>query len=249
MSLHQRGFTLVELSIVLVILGLLVGGVLSGQSLIRAAELRSILTEKDKHVVALNAFRDKYLAVAGDMPNAFRFWGTDCGTDTTDTSTGCNGNGNGQVNLQVGETLKAWEHLSRAGLVEGSYDGTGSGSVFGGGLINMAETSIPKSKFPSGYWNIIHSGETAHAGNSTSSLSLQIGGLATAPNIGVLPGLTLGEALNTDTKADDGRANTGSIRGYDNSVGHCFDTGTDYYNIATYGENDAGNCILTFILR
>ena len=69
------GFTLVELSIVLVILGLLVGGVLTGQSLIHAAELRAVTTEHDKFVTAINTFRDKYMALPRRMSNAVRYWG------------------------------------------------------------------------------------------------------------------------------------------------------------------------------
>jgi prepilin-type N-terminal cleavage/methylation domain-containing protein len=70
---YQRGFSLVELSIVLVILGLLTGGILAGQSLIRAAELRSITTQFNQYVSATQSFRDKYMALPGDMPNATRF--------------------------------------------------------------------------------------------------------------------------------------------------------------------------------
>ena len=58
----RQGFSLVELSIVLVILGLLVGGVLSGQSLIRASELRKYTTSADKYKTAILSFRDKYFA-------------------------------------------------------------------------------------------------------------------------------------------------------------------------------------------
>ncbi|MGB1539971.1 MAG: prepilin-type N-terminal cleavage/methylation domain-containing protein, partial [Rickettsiales bacterium] len=56
----NRGFSLVELSIVLVILGLLTGGILGGQSLIRAAEMRAIATEYDAWKTAVNVFKDKY---------------------------------------------------------------------------------------------------------------------------------------------------------------------------------------------
>ncbi|MBX9726410.1 MAG: prepilin-type N-terminal cleavage/methylation domain-containing protein, partial [Rickettsiales bacterium] len=103
---HVTAFSLVELSIVLVILGLLVGGVLSGQSLIRAAELRAVSTEYSRYVTSAQTFRDKYFALPGDMNNATRFWGnlggTNCtnsaGTSAVTTGT-CDGNGDGQVGV------------------------------------------------------------------------------------------------------------------------------------------------------
>ena len=70
----RKGFSLVELSIVLVILGLLVGGVLSGQSLIRAAELRAATQEYQRYYTATQTFRDKYFAIPGDFNNAQAFW-------------------------------------------------------------------------------------------------------------------------------------------------------------------------------
>ncbi|MBY6117485.1 prepilin-type N-terminal cleavage/methylation domain-containing protein [Mameliella alba] len=72
----RSGFSLVELSIVLVILGLLIGGVLTGQNLIRAAELRSVMTEFKTYQTAVMTFRDKYFALPRDMTNATDFfWG------------------------------------------------------------------------------------------------------------------------------------------------------------------------------
>jgi prepilin-type N-terminal cleavage/methylation domain-containing protein len=68
----QTAFSLVELSIVLVILGLLVGGVLSGQALIRASEMRSITAQANQYRAAIYSFRDKYFAIPGDMANARR---------------------------------------------------------------------------------------------------------------------------------------------------------------------------------
>jgi len=58
--LRTRGFSLVELAIVLVILGLLVGGVLTGRVLIRASELRTVTTQYQGNVTAARSFRDKY---------------------------------------------------------------------------------------------------------------------------------------------------------------------------------------------
>ena len=74
--MQKQGFSLVELSIVLVILGLLTGGILTGQSLIRAAELRSVTTEFQKYQTAMMTFRDRYMALPGDMRNATAFLGS-----------------------------------------------------------------------------------------------------------------------------------------------------------------------------
>src|SRR6201999_103149 len=65
----EQGFTLIELSIVLVIIGLIVGGVLVGQDLIRAAEIRATLTQVEKFNTAVNTFYGKYGALPGDMNN------------------------------------------------------------------------------------------------------------------------------------------------------------------------------------
>ena len=102
-GIQLHAFSLVELSIVLVILGLLVGGILGGQSLIRAAELRSVAVDKDKFTTAINAFRVKYSAIPGDMTNATDYWGTfstdniTCAYDLHPGTQTCNGNGNAKV--------------------------------------------------------------------------------------------------------------------------------------------------------
>ena len=93
------------------ILGLLVGGVLAGKSLIRAAELRSIITDYNKYQSAVLAFRDKYFALPGDMTNATLFWGKNnaaCpgATGTAATPGTCNGDGSGQIEYK-GESINA----------------------------------------------------------------------------------------------------------------------------------------------
>jgi len=122
-SVSLHAFTLVELSIVLVILGLLVGGVLAGQSLIHSAELRKTLTTIDNLKTAKHAFRDKYFALPGDMTNATQFW-PDCVSVAPLNE--CNGDGNGRIGVTLGgsyEFARVYQQFSAAGLVEGSYDG------------------------------------------------------------------------------------------------------------------------------
>lgn len=100
---RHNGFSLVELSIVLVILGLLTGGILAGQSLIRASELRSVGNDVGRFYTATQSFRDKYFALPGDMAIATQIWGTQdntpgtCKTTPSTTILTCNGDGNGQI--------------------------------------------------------------------------------------------------------------------------------------------------------
>lgn len=151
------GFSLVELSIVLVILGLLVGGVLTGQSLIRAAELRSVTTEYGKYSTAIRAFKDKYFALPGDMTNAIAFWGPapDCAETATTAGTGtqtCNGDGNN--NIYAGkEGFRFWQHLANAGLIEGSYTGiSGPNSGYWDTIIG---TNVPASRIGNVGWSSV----------------------------------------------------------------------------------------------
>ena len=71
--MKQKAFTLIELSIVLVIIGLIVGGVLVGQDLIKAAEIRAQVSQLEKFNTAVNTFHVKYNDIPGDIRRAAIF--------------------------------------------------------------------------------------------------------------------------------------------------------------------------------
>ena len=107
---RARGFTLVEIAIVLVIIGLLLGGVLKGQSLIDSARVKNIIQQSTSLTAAVNAYQDKFRALPGDDIQ---------GTIHAPGATG-NGNGDGQIT----EYLLAPQHLALAGFITGSFNGT-----------------------------------------------------------------------------------------------------------------------------
>src|SRR5579883_2923623 len=89
---REGGFTLIELSIVLVIIGLIVGGVLVGQDLIRAAQVRATISQIEKYNTAVNTFYGKYNALPGDIPAAQV---AKLGFTVTATRAGTQGRGDG----------------------------------------------------------------------------------------------------------------------------------------------------------
>lgn len=216
----QRGFSLVELSIVLVILGLLTGGILSGQSLIRAAELRSVTTEFSKYHTAVMTFRGKYFSLPGDMPDATRFWGSagGDGQDSTciaaqlpDGKATCNGNGDGSLynnstpsNMRHTSRLLAWKHLSNSGLIEGSYSGKTNGAA---GTYDVSPgVNVPSSRMKNAYWDIYTGTQLVHYAEQTSDTILTIRG-----NNATISVFTPEEAWNIDSKTDDGKPATGLV--------------------------------------
>jgi prepilin-type N-terminal cleavage/methylation domain-containing protein len=225
----QSGFSLVELSIVLVILGLLTGGILAGQSLIRAAELRSVSTEAQRYLAAVNSFRDKYFALPGDMASATKFWtaepAANCPGDQTTPSTTpatCNGNGDGMIAWHNtaglgGESHRFWQHLANAGLVEGTYSGTHSGGTCNGnGSCNVTiGINAPRSKLSSAGWTIHYLGTQTTVGSTYYFAGSYGNAFAFGSNAGGQwtydAVLKPEEAWNIDTKTDDGRPATGSV--------------------------------------
>jgi prepilin-type N-terminal cleavage/methylation domain-containing protein len=102
----MRGFTLIELSIVLVIIGLIVGGVLVGQDLIKAAQIRSLIKQQVQFKAAVGAFRDKYVCLPGDCINAASFGFT--APVLNPQNYPVNGNGDGIIGDPTGTFSGAW---------------------------------------------------------------------------------------------------------------------------------------------
>jgi prepilin-type N-terminal cleavage/methylation domain-containing protein len=92
----ESGFTLVELSIVTVIIGLVVAGVVAGSSLTRQAQLRKAVTQVNQIKAAYNSYMLQYNALPGDHNQATNYWGTagDCTAVDPSVTATCNGDGN-----------------------------------------------------------------------------------------------------------------------------------------------------------
>ena len=103
----QRGFTLIEIAIVLVIIGLLIGGVLKGQGMIYNSKIKRYQADIDGIRAAYYAYFDRYGYYPGDDNTANARWGA------------VNGNANGQIAGAEGTTY-FWDHLRRAKLISGT---------------------------------------------------------------------------------------------------------------------------------
>lgn len=121
---NVKGFTLVELSIVLVIIGLIIGGVLTGQQIIQNARITNGINNIQAYQAQFQTYAQNYGALPGDDPSAStRF------SSLSDVKTAVNGNNDGKVGtassfdtadttVPAGESRLAWAHLRAAGLVK-----------------------------------------------------------------------------------------------------------------------------------
>ena len=127
----EAGFTLVEIAIVLVIIGLLLGGILKGQEMITQAKIKNAINDFNGVTVAVTSYQDRYRALPGDDGNATTRW-------TTQNPASGNGDGviAGKYNATVAgaapvtaeESNLFWQHLRIAGFVPGLTTGAGSGA-------------------------------------------------------------------------------------------------------------------------
>jgi len=217
MKNQQSGFTLIEIAIVLVIIGLLLGGVLKGQELITAARVRNVISTQDGIKAAYFGFLDRYRALPGDYSNAI--------ANIPGCATCTNGNNNGQIRTialgdAVDEPNNVWEHLGKAGFMTGSW-------VYAAGAATNASTPTnPYGSFIQLIFDAVYQDTAPTARHN----------LKTGANI---PSDIVAEV---DRKIDDGLATGGQLRystfgGAAAGSGTCYTAATGAWQSATPNSN------------
>ena len=189
MKKTQKGVTLVEIAIVLVIIGLLLGGILKGQEMITQAKIKNVIADVTGVSAAMYGYQDRYRALPGDDKNAGRW---------TSAPAAAPGNGNGVIEgaynaAAVGESLNFWDHLRRAGFVGGQGTENPFNAVSGKMGVQTGDGTGPTP-----------GGVLAVSGPAVEQFTGLI--LCTAN----LPDKI---AVSVDAQMDDGKGNSGSVRG------------------------------------
>lgn len=202
---NQKGFTLVELSIVLVIIGLLIGGILAAQSMINTAKVQAFTRQIGQFDAAVATFKDRFKGVPGDV-----------------TSINADGDGNGIVEDDGGtsmtyadEVAGVWPSLSATGLKNESgtaYTNTDDAPTLG--------ESIPKAKLGLASTGLIMAfDDSATAADSGHFYYAADFNASDATNIAYALAFTGTDALAFDTKIDDGDSNAGNVYAEDAAGG------------------------------
>ena len=200
------GFTLVEIAIVLVIIGLLLAAVLKGQEMITQGKIKGVITDFNAVMTAFNGYQDRYKAIPGDDNGASARW--KAGAFGTGSVAAVDGNGDGIINQSAAGTAYSvdstaapaagdpeaglfWQHLRAAGFYPGTQ--TGAGSV-----------SLPKNSV---------GGTIGVENDTTSGAGIGMGGV-------LMCSTSIPEkiAQAVDTQIDDGDATKGSVRSLDSTT-------------------------------
>jgi prepilin-type N-terminal cleavage/methylation domain-containing protein len=190
MKTPQKGFTLVEIAIVLVIIGLLLGGILKGQEMITQAKIKNVIADVTGVSAAMYGYQDRYRALPGDDKNATTRW--------TGLPANGAGAGNGVIEgvyqsaTATDESRLYWDHLRRAGFIAG----TGNENPF----------------------NAVSGKTGVQTGDGTGATPGGV--LGTAASTQLFTGLMLCTAnlpdkiaVSVDSQMDDGKGKAGSVRG------------------------------------
>jgi prepilin-type N-terminal cleavage/methylation domain-containing protein len=188
MKRNASGFTLIEIAIVLVIIGLLLGGVLKGQELITGARVRNLISQQDGIKAAFFGFQDRFRALPGDYAAA--------GTNISGVS--INGDGNGRIesanSAGTVETILAWNHMTSAGFLNGSYTMATSAPAA------AIDANNPKNPY-SVYIQIIYDGNYGVTAGKPSKHNLKTGSQIPVEII-----------AEVDRKIDDGLPDAGGFQ-------------------------------------
>jgi len=230
----QHGFTLIELSIVLVIIGLIVGGVVTGSELIEQSKLRSQITQIERYQTAVNAFTLKYNALPGDVRGAQ----ADAFGMITRSGLAGHGDGNGILEACAAHTVLImsqvristyyygcevalfWTDLSMAELIPERFDTATDAYI---NIGTDASAYLPRTKLGGGY--VYPSSLSAYGGISAdimwgnqhcvSPICYTLGGFsATTTVVSNNAFLRPQQAYWIDSKLDDGKPDIGSVVGW-----------------------------------
>ena len=199
----NQGFTLVEIAIVLVIIGLLLGGILKGQEMITQAKIKNVIADFSGVSAAYYGYVDRYSRVPGDDPCAgssnSAVSAAICGSTTARWgANSAHGDGNGIVQgaykstTTTDESMLWWDHLRRAGFVSG----TGVAQPFNAltGIIGVQTGDAQSATSP---------GPTMKDAGGNGFVGIIICSANLPDKI----------AIAADTQMDDGVPNTGTVRG------------------------------------
>jgi len=250
----EKGFTLVELAIVMTIIGLLIGGILKGQELMENARVTSTISQVKSYEAAVTTFQDTYNALPGDMANAAtRLPNCVAACNSTDAGPGNGivGTVNGVATAQAAVTNEPtlfWTHLLLANLISGVTPEVITTPATA--PIAWGE-SHPGARINGGFHAKNGDGATALAlsasGVQPAGLTLVLQTAATGVPTAVLGGQPLSalRAAQIDRKMDDGKSATGQVIGYGMATCSNGGVGSDTYNEGQPGED----CGLFFRLR
>lgn len=224
---NNAGVSMTELAIVITVIALLVGVVVGGRSIKKASEIRGMVSDIQQFQSSIENFRTQYNGLPGDLNDATEYF-----------STTVNGNGNGAIEYPEGgniESLRAWQQLNLAGLVEGEYTGiatVGAQADIGGNVPSSRRNKV-------GYLLI-----TDNLAGKAERLEFRIGAFV-ATNRNDAAALTPQEAKSLDAKIDDGYPLAGTIlaaKGSDITSDVCLLASGEDYRVA----DDNISCILAF---
>src|SRR5690349_14295067 len=191
---HSRqadGFTLLDTAITLVIAGLLIQVVLTGQQLIQGARVRNVIAQQTAVEAAVVAFQDRFHALPGDYAKA-------SSTMVCDPAPCIDGNGNGHVEPgtpgAIHEEILVWQHLSAAGFLQTSYRMSGAGEA------TATAQNTPRNVY-GGYLQMAFDSNWGFSGNTVLRHNIKTGNY--------IPVSVLSEV---DRKTDDGKPGTGRLQ-------------------------------------
>ncbi len=196
----QRGFTLVEIAIVLVIIGLLLGGILKGQELINNAKVRAIADRQNSLKVAWFSFIDRYAALPGDYGQA-----------STYIPQAENGNGDGL--LTTAESVQAFQQLASSGYLRCSQcTGDTDTDVKPSGLNSLTNNyGGVMSIWNDGHHYHVRGSQALTPANGTADAITGPPPLPPRLQVHTGPRIPSNIISEVDRKIDDGNANTGDM--------------------------------------